>query len=516
ALPDFLQRMIANKQLGQKTRAGFYKKVGKEIQVIDLDSLEYRTKVKPDLPLLKKLKRYEEPGERVKHLVASDDRAGKFAWHVLSNCLAYAANIAFDIADDVVNIDRAMRWGFNWEQGPFETWQALGIKETADRMRADGMTVPQWVYDAADAGGFYVTEANAPKYFAPGGGLKDEPTIPNSLSLARLKAAGKVIEKNRGATLIDLGDGIAGLEFHTKMNTVDVDLTTMLNTACDIVEKDFDGLVLANEAEHFSAGANLMMIVMQANQKKFDLIEQAVRDFQNTIQRITYLSKPVVTNPHGLTLGGGCEMAMAGSRMVVAQETYMGLVEVGVGLIPGGCGTLNMLKRFFQHVPAKVDFNSFDPLPLVQRAFENIAMAKVATGAGEAFSFGFGRPQDEIAINRDTRINDAKLLCRYLADRGYTPPTPANNLYLPGQDGAAALSLFVYGMMLSGWASEHDKLIADKLANVLCGGSVGGRVAVDEQTILDLEREAFLSLVGEPKTLERMQFMLMNNKPLRN
>lgn len=514
-IPDFLTKMVDKRLLGSKTKAGFYKKEGKSFFTIDLDTLEYRPQDKPDFPELKKLKKLEDPRDRIKALVNGEGRAAAFGWHVLSATLAYAANIAFDIADDLVNIDRAMRWGFNWDVGPFETWQALGVKETADRIRADGHTLPSWIDDAIAAGGFYVTDDNTPKYFAPGAALQPEPIIPGSVSLKRLKASGHVIEKNRGATLVDLGDGIACLEFHTKMNTVDVDITTMIGTACDRVERDFDGLVLANQAEHFSAGANLMMIVMQANQKKFADIEKVVETFQGAIQRLKYLPKPVVTNPHGLTLGGGCEMAMAGDRMLVSQETYLGLVEVGVGLIPGGCGTLNLLKRLFQHVPNTRPQN-FDALPLIQRAFENIGLAKVATGAGEVFDLGYAGPQDEIAINRDTRINDAKRLARYLADRGYTPPRPAQNLFLPGKNGAAAVSLFVYGMVLSGYASEHDKLISDKLAHVLCGGDTNGNVAVSEERIIELEREAFMSLVGEPKSLERMQYMLMNNKPLRN
>ncbi len=515
AIPPFLTTMVEKGLRGAKTKAGFYKKVGKEIMAIDLDTFEYRSKVKPDLPGLKALKKFDDPGERVKALINQDGRAGKFAWHVLSNCLAYAANIAFDIADDIVNIDRGMRWGFNWDQGPFETWQALGVKETAERMRKDGLNVPAWVDEAAENGGFYVEKDNTPLYFAPSKGMVGEPLIPGSISLKRLKAAGKVVEKNRGATLIDLGDGIAGLEFHTKMNTVDPDLTAMLQKSCDIVERDFDGLVLANQAEHFSAGANLMMIVMQANQKKYDDIEKMVKVFQDTIQRIKYLSKPVVSNPHGLTLGGGCEMAMAADRMMVSKETYMGLVEVGVGLIPGGCGTLNLLKRVFEHVPSKKP-QGFDALPLIQRAFEAIGLAKVATGGGEVFELGFGTSRDFLAINRDTRINDAKRLCRFLADNNYVAPTPARNLHLPGKNGAAAVSLFVYGMQLSGWASEHDKLISDKLAHVLTGGDHTGNKPVSEQHILDLEREAFMSLVGEPKSIERMQHMLMKNKPLRN
>lgn len=515
-IPEFLSGMVKKGYLGQKTKGGFYKKDGKLIQTLDLDTLEYRESKEPDFPLLKKLSKIEDVGERLNAVIADDGRVGKFAWHVLSRTLAYAANIAWDIADDIENIDRAMRWGFNWDQGPFEAWQALGVKKTAERIKAEGLPLPAWIDKAIEADTFYKKDPVAPTFITKTGAFSASNEIPGSISLARLKAQGKVVEKNRGATLIDLGDGIAGLEFHTKMNTVDVDLTVMLNTACDIVERDFDGLVIANEAENFSAGANLLMIVMQASQKKFADIEKVVETFQKTIQRLTYLSKPVVTNPHGLTLGGGCEMAMAGTRMVVAKETYMGLVEVGVGLIPGGCGTLNLLKRVFADVPSKVDRNMFDSLGRVQRAFEAIAMAKVATGAGEVFSLGFGRPQDEIAMNQDTRIDDAKRLARYLADRGYTAPRPANNLHLPGKNGAAALQLFTYGMQLSGFISEHDKLIADKLANVLCGGDTDGRTPVSEERVIELEREAFMSLLGEQKTIERMQYMLTNNKPLRN
>jgi len=515
-IPEFLQGMVLKGYLGQKTKGGFYKKEGKLIQTLDLDTLEYRESKEPDFPILKKISKIEDVGERLNAVIADDGRVGQFAWHVLSRTLAYAANIAWDIADDIENIDRAMKWGFNWEQGPFEAWQALGVKKTAERIKAEGLPLPAWIDKAIEADAFYKKDAVAPAFITGSGAFAASNEIPGNISLARLKAQGKVVEKNRGATLIDIGDGIACLEFHTKMNTVDADLGAMLNTACDIVERDFDGLVIANEAENFSAGANLMLIVMQANQKKFADIEKTVEGFQKTIQRLTYLSKPVVTNPHGLTLGGGCEMAMAGSRMVAAKETYMGLVEVGVGLIPGGCGTLNLLKRVFADVPSKVDRNMFDSLGRVQRAFEAIAMAKVATGAGEVFSLGFGRPQDEIAMNQDTRINDAKRLARYLADRGYTAPRPANNLHLPGKNGAAALQLFTYGMMLSGFISEHDKKIADKLANVLCGGDTDGRSPVSEDKIIELEREAFMSLLGEQKTIERMQYMLMNNKPLRN
>ena len=515
-IPDFLTNMVKAGMLGEKSKAGFYKKDGKVIKTIDFETMTHRDPAPVDFPNLKKISKIEDAGERLKAMIADDTRAGRFAWHVLSRSLAYAAHIAWDIADDIVGIDRAMRWGFNWDLGPFEAWQACGVRAVAERMKADGIALPAWVDAAVAADAFYQQDPLTPRFLAKSGAFEVAQDIPGAISLARLKAQGKVIEKNRGATLIDLGDGIACLEFHTKMNTVDADVTQMILTACDIVERDFDGLVIANEGENFSAGANLLMIAMQAAQKKLADIEFAVSSFQKAIQRITYCGKPVVTAPHGLTLGGGCEIAMAGSRMMVAKETYMGLVEVGVGLIPGGCGTLNLLKRVFADAPAKVDRNSFDALPRIQKAFEAIGMAKVATGAGEVFSIGFGRPQDEIAINQDTRIAEAKRLARYLADRGYTPPKPATNLHLPGPNAWAAVSLFVYGLVQSGAASEHDRLISEKLAWVLCGGDTDGRSPVSEERVLELEREAFMALVAEPKSLERIQFMLTNNKPLRN
>ncbi len=305
-VPSFLRAMVDKGLLGQKSKAGVYRKVGKEISTLDFETLEYREKRRPDLPVLKELKRIDDPGKRLAALLADEGRAGAFAWHVLRGMLAYAANIAADIADDVANIDRGMRWGFNWDLGPFETWQALGVKETADRLRADGVELPAWIDQAIEAGGFYGERDGAPWCWSLGSGAVEEPAIPGQLSLSRIKDSGGVVERNRGASLIDLGDGIACLEFHTKMNTVDDDLVHMMNTAADIVERDFDGLVLANEATNFSAGANLMMVVMYANQGKFEDIEAMVKAFQDANQRMTYLAKPVVAAPHGLTLGGGC------------------------------------------------------------------------------------------------------------------------------------------------------------------------------------------------------------------
>lgn len=515
-IPDFLGGMVERGLLGQKSGAGFYKKDGKDIRTLDLDTFAYREQAKVDLPVLKAAKKHEDPAERIRTLLADTGRAGAFAWHVLSRSLAYTASIAFDIADDLASIDRAMRWGFNWDLGPFETWQALGVEAIAARIRESGLSVPAWVDDAARAGGFFRERDGVTTVFAPARGHVQAPAVPGHVFLAARKSSGGLVERNRGASLVDLGDGIACLEFHTKMNTVDPDLVAMLVTACDVVERDFEGLVLANEAENFSAGANLLMVVMAANQKKWGDLERMVSDFQGVVQRLKYLPRPVVAAPHGLTLGGGCEMALAADRMVVDKETYLGLVEVGVGLIPGGCGTLNLLKRLFGAMPADLDPKDFDRFSIVRRAFENIAMAKVATGAGEVFELGYGTAADRIVMNRDRRIHDAKAVARHMADLGYTPPRPADNLVLPGRDGAAALSLAVYGLQLGGYASEHDRKIADRLARVLTGGDTDGRSPVSEARMVELEREAFMSLVGEPKTLERMQYMLTNQKPLRN
>ncbi len=515
-VPDYIRAMVDKGLLGQKSRAGFYKKEGKAIRTLDTATLEYRDKVKPDLPELKKIKRVESPSRRLGDLISGDGRAATFAWHVLSRVLAYSATIASDIAGDLTQIDRAMRWGFNWDLGPFETWQALGVAEIAGRLRSEGLAVPEWVDQAAAAGGFFGGEASAPTHYVPGAGHDAQPGLKGNLSLARLKASGGVVEDSRSATLVDLGEGILGLQFHTKMNTVDDGLVQAINTACDIAIRDFEGLVIANEGEHFSAGANLLMVVMAANQKRWEELEATVETFQKAVQRLKYLPRPVVSAPHGLTLGGGCEMAMAADRMVVDKETYLGLVEVGVGLIPGGCGTLNLLKRLYGSMPAKLDPREYDRFGFVRRAFENIALAKVATGAGEVFELGFGTAADEICMNRDRRIARAKALARHMADAGYTPPRPAENLVLPGPDGAAALGLAVYGMQLGGYASEHDRLIATRLSRVLTGGDSHGRSPVSEETLVELEREAFMSLVAEPKSIARMQHMLTTNKPLRN
>ncbi len=522
ALPDDPQRDVFNPKgvltqmvekglLGAKNRKGFTTKEKGAFKTLDFETLEYRDAQKPDLPVLKTLRGIADPGERLAKLLEDEGRAGQFAWTTLAPGLAYAATIAEEIADDLVNIDRAMCWGFNWEIGPFAAWQAIGLEQSVARMREEGLSLPNWIDEAIKAGGFYSEDGT--QAFVPGQGMQPTPEIPGSLSISGIKYRSGVVAENDSASLIDMGDGIACVEFHTKANAIDPGMVEFLERACDIVEERFDGMVIANEGVHFSAGANLALILEYIKAGEFAPVEQVSKGLQDACQRLKYLSKPVVTAPHGQVVGGGCEVAMAGDRMMVAQETYMGLVEVGVGLIPAGGGCLNLLKRAMAGIPATA---SVDRLAIIQRPFESIALAKVAMGGGEVFELGFGSPVDELSINPDRHTQDAKNLARYLADRGYTPPAEASNLILPGRGGAAAFKNYVDGLVTGGFASEHDAKIAGHVARVLTGGDTDGRSPVTEQQILDLERESFMSLSAEPKSIDRIEHMVTKNKPLRN
>jgi 3-hydroxyacyl-CoA dehydrogenase len=506
-----LTRMVEKGLLGQKSRAGFTRKEKGAFQTLDFESLEYRETQKPDLSVLKALRAVADPGERLAKLLEDEGRAGQFAWKVLSADLAYTASIAEEIADDLVNIDRAICWGFNWEIGPFAAWQAIGVEKSVKRMRAEGLSFPAWIDDAIAAGGFY--SADGSQAFVPGKGMQPTPAIPGQLSISAVRQSKGVVEENESASLLDLGDGIACVEFHTKANAIDPGMVEFIERACDLVEEGYDGMVIANEGAHFSAGANLALILQHIKAKNFDAVEQVSKGLQDACQRLKYLSKPVVTAPHGQVVGGGCEVAMAGDRMMVAQETYMGLVEVGVGLIPAGGGCLNLLKRAMVGIPTTA---TCDRLTIIQKPFETIALAKVAMGGLEVFKAGFGSAVDELSINSDRNTSDAKTLARYLADRGYTPPAQADNLILPGRGGSAAFGNYVDGLVHGGFASEHDAKIAGHVARVLCGGDTNGRVAVSEQQILDLERESFMTLCGEPKSVDRIEHMVTKNKPLRN
>lgn len=513
--PAWLTEMIKGGQLGNKTQKGFYRKAEKTpenpkgIEGWDWQNKAYRPGPKIRIDSLGAARNIDDLSARVRTVAFAEDRAGKIAWPVLRDSLLYAARLLGEIADDVPSIDAAMRWGFAWEMGPFETWDALGFAEVVKRIQADGKALPGWIADIEAAGhdGIYRALAKTGKL---------PPTDPKRVDLKALKAAGaRVVKRNDGATLHDVGDDVYALEFHSKANSIDADLTTMLMEARDWVEHNGRGLVLYNEGEHFSVGANLMLIFLMAQNQEWKQLEMSVRTLQDAMQGLRYSKVPVVAAPHGMALGGGCEICLAagsGGGLRPYAELYMGLVEVGVGLIPGAGGTVNTLYGLLDSVPPAVEF---DPLPFVAQAFKQIATAMVSTSVEEARAMGYVPRTAGVTMDRRRQLQDAKALVVGLSSAGYRPPVP-RAFRLPGESGIATLKTSVRGMVQAGQATEHEGKIAAKLAHVLCGGAAGHTRLNSEQHILDLEREVFLSLVSEPKSMERMQHMLMNNKPLRN
>lgn len=513
-MPVWIEKLAKEGKLGRKTGAGFFKKVGDEILVLDVATGDYRPQKKVRYESLGVAKNAEDVGERIKGLVNSDDAAGRFAWSVLAHTLCYAARRMGEIADDVVNIDRAMRWGFNWELGPFETWDALGVAESVARMKKENIAVPEWVVAMLESGrkNFYSVDAAQPNHYVPAKrGVASLPVDPKHISLARLHASKKVVKENFGASVVDLGDGCLCLEMHTKMNTVDGDVIEMMNFAVDEAERNFEALVIGNDGEHFSAGANLMLVYMAAQQKDWAQIDGVVRAFQSANQRLRYARVPVVAAPFQYTFGGGAEIAMAADTIQAHAETYIGLVEVGVGLIPAGCGCLRMVERWTESAMVE----GADLLPFAGQASLNIAMAKVATGAEEAKRLRYLLPTDGISLNRDHLLYEAKARALGMARAGYRAPRP-RVLKAAGYDAAKTINMRVWGLVEGGFASEHDGLIARKVAHIICGGNVAAGTECNEQHYLDLEREAFVSLCGEEKSQARMQSILMTNKPLRN
>ncbi len=513
-VPAYIRAMVEKKLLGDKTKGGFYKKgADKQIQTLDPKTLEYRAKG-GDAEIkntTKSLSKVEDPKERVKKLASDPGKAGQFAWKVLSKSLAYSARRMGEIADDVASVDDAMRWGYNWELGPFETWDALGFAPTVDRMQKDGIKLPESIakMKASGATAFYkgneVFDLAAGKYVAK----KEDPRY---ATLEILRRGASPVLKNDGAEAWDIGDGVLALRFKTKMNSIDADVITMLGQAVDRAERDFRGLVLTNDGDHFCVGANLLLVVMAASQGQFEQIREMVKTLHVAVQKMKYARVPVVAAPYGMTLGGGLELCLASDAVQAAAETYSGLVEVGVGIIPGGGGNMNMLWRALEGIPEGANVNTYE---YVTQTFKNIALAKVATSAEEAKALGYFRKNDGVSFDRARQLTDAKARVIGLAASNYHPPTP-RAYTLPGESGIATLHMMVDTLVHGGFASEHDAKIARKLAVVLCGGIGGAAREVTESEMLELELEAFVSLCGEPKSQERMQYMLMNNKPLRN
>jgi 3-hydroxyacyl-CoA dehydrogenase len=521
-VPEMLAQMVQRGLLGNKTKGGFYRKQKgegdkREIWTLDAASLDYRPSEKVKLPALDMAKNIDDLPERIKGLVWSKDRAGAFLWKTISKTLAYAAQRVPEIADNVVEVDRAMRWGFGWELGPFEVWDAIGVEKSVARLKAEGAAVPANVEQmlAAGATSFYQKENGQQSYFDFKAGkyvpLADSPGV---LILKSIKDRTGVIKKNAGASLIDIGDGVACLEFHSKMNAIGGDTLQMLKTSLGEVDKNFVGLVVGNQGPNFCVGANIMLMLMEAQEENWDELDMMARVFQNATMSLRYSPKPVVVAPFQMVFGGGCEMVLHADRVRAAAETYIGLVEVGVGIIPAGGGTKEMLVRTMDLLPK--DASDADPFPFVKRAFETIALAKVATSAEEARAMGFLSTDDSVSMNADRLIADAKKEVLALAASGYVAPQQRTDILALGNPGLATLKLGIHQMKRAGYISDHDAEIGTQLARILTGGDLNHATRVSEQYLLDLEREAFLKLVSMRKTQERIAHMLKTGKPLRN
>jgi 3-hydroxyacyl-CoA dehydrogenase len=520
-LPDTVDQLIAKGATGQKAGAGFYKKTksgGKtQILVLDPATMEYRPSEKVRFKSIGAARKVSGAAAKTAVIAYADDVAGHAAWRVLCDTLIYSANRIPEIADDIVNVDRGMRWGFGWDLGPFETWDALGVRRSVERMERDGRTVPAWVKAMLASGreSFYARGADGVRTYATrDGGVAPMPTGPGVVLLPDLKATQTPVATNASASLHDLGDGVLNLEFHSKMNALDNDIIAMYSDALDRLDRgEWEALVVGNQDPRaFCAGANIAMILIAASQQQFGAIEDLIDSLQRLVMRAKYSRRPVVTAPHGLTLGGGAEVAMHSSATQASGELYMGLVEVGVGLIPGAGGCKELAIRYLGDIPQDIDY---DPNPFVQKAFERIAMAQVSKSCEEARAMGYLRPADRITMNGEHLLADAKALALGLAKGGYAPPRK-RTIKMPGAAARAAIDLFLYQMAEGGFVTPHDVTVGKKLAYVMTGGDVPQGTRVTEQDLLDLEREAFLSLCGEQKTLERIAHMLQTNKPLRN
>ena len=519
-IPDILNELVDSGRLGQKTKAGFYKKnENKSIYSVDFKTGEYSPMEKVRFDCFRIAKDRQKLDDKLKALCYGDDRGSKYFWEITAKTLIYSANRIPEISDDIVNIDNAMKWGFGWEKGPFESWDAIGVQKSVDRMKTEGKKVPLWVLDMLESGRdtFYTTENGERTYWCPVG--KHPVTIkpnPKVLNLAIYKTGDKTLKRDLSASVNDLGDGILNVEFHSilqpTLNPIDGSYIEMINVALDLIETgDYKAMVLGHQGANFCAGANLNLILELCQHQMWDELNMAIKILQDTTQRIRFSKGPVVAAPFQLALGGGVELVQPAAHRVVAAETYMGLVEVGVGLIPGGGGNLRMILNAMDGGTGRM--GAFQK---IQKTFETVGFAKVATSADEAKHLGYLKKDDTVVLNRDYLIQTAKDKAIELAD-GYEPPVYRDDLKLPGAGGRTAMSMALKGFKMQGKISEHDLKIGEKLAYVMTGGDKAGLTkTVDEQYILDIEREAFVSLSGEKLTQDRISFMLKKGKPLRN
>ncbi len=516
-IPTWLEQLLNNKWLGDKTGQGFFKKIksatGKEIQTLNLATMEYGARLKPKFASLETAKPIEDLKQRIKILNNATDKAGAFYKAFHHSLFSYISFRIPEISNELYCVDDAMMAGFGWEIGAFESWDTLGLSATVATMKKDGFTVAPWVEDMLAAGfnSFYKIESGKKMYYDPTS--KSYKIIPGSESFLLLKNHhDQLIWKNSACKLYDIGEGVAGFEWSTKMNSIGGEVLEGLNKAIGIAEEKYKGLVIANDGANFSAGANVGMIFMLAIEQEYDELDMAIRMFQNSMMRLRYSSIPVVTAPHGLTLGGGCEMNLHADKICAAAETYIGLVELGVGLIPGGGGTKEFALR------ASDELHEDEPeTNTLKKRFFAIATAKVATSAQESFDLGIMRAgKDEVVMNSSRRIAIAKKSVLTLHEQGYQMPTQRKDVKVLGKAGLGAMLAGINQMWRGGYATDHDALVARKLAYVMCGGDLSDQSMVSEQYLLDLEREAFLSLCGEKKTLERIQSVLKNGRPIRN
>jgi len=508
-MPDFVLKMVENKQLGRKTRQGFYKREGGQKYYWDYNSEEYRPVTKPKFDSIKFAKMAKTTSERIKALIQGQDRAAEFAWRVLRDTLLYSFKRIPEIADDIVNVDNAMKWGYNWELGPFETFDAIGIDYFVDRAEKEGIKVPDKLKSIKS---FYKIQ-NGKKYFYD---LSDEefkeiPTRKGTINLALIKTdKNKIVESNDNGSVVDIGDGVFCLEFHSPQNSISDDMLDMTIKAVEIAENQGIGLVVGNQGERFSVGANLLMLALGIEQKAFDLIEASVKKFQSATMAMKYAAIPVVAAPFQMTLGGGCEFCLNCDAICAHVETYMGLVEIGVGLLPAGGGTKELCVRAVEEAE-RLGVNVQN---IIIKYFQNIAMAKVSTSASEAFKLGFMRQGDQITMDIDSLIGNAKQMVITLA-KTYRPRTPMP-FKAPGRDVAASIKSQLWNMKIGNFITEYEYKVASMIADVICGGDVDPGTLITEEYLLRLERDTFVELCKQEKTVERINHMLKTNRPLRN